>query len=155
MCMALQAAAPRKGDWCSAKSRPGAERLGAASRKMAYSMVTSVCGMNAEARQRVSFYDSKGQNECGFSKPYSEATSQVIERRSAHHHRPAPTPAPRSCSPSAATSWRWWPRSCWRRKCCCKTDLERASGGQASFRRPDQLPGPHGRYRPAAKPPAS
>jgi AFG3 family protein len=27
----------------------------------------------------VSFYDSKGQNEYGFSKPYSEATSQMID----------------------------------------------------------------------------
>ena len=45
--------------------------------KMAYSMVT-MYGMNAKLGN-VSFYDSKGQNEYGFSKPYSEATSQVID----------------------------------------------------------------------------
>jgi cell division protease FtsH len=27
----------------------------------------------------ISFYDSKGQNEYGFSKPYSEATAQMID----------------------------------------------------------------------------
>ena len=45
--------------------------------KMAYSMVT-MYGMNTKLGN-VSFYDSKGQNEYGFSKPYSEATSQVID----------------------------------------------------------------------------
>ena len=40
-------------------------------------MVT-MYGMNAKLGN-VSFYDSKGQNEYGFSKPYSEATSQVID----------------------------------------------------------------------------
>ena len=45
--------------------------------KMAYSMVT-MYGMNAKLGN-ISFYDSKGQNEYGFSKPYSEATSQVID----------------------------------------------------------------------------
>ncbi|GAA3972185.1 ATP-dependent zinc metalloprotease FtsH [Hymenobacter antarcticus] len=45
--------------------------------KMAYSMVT-MYGMNAKLGN-VSFYDSKGQNEYGFSKPYSESTSQMID----------------------------------------------------------------------------
>lgn len=45
--------------------------------KMAYSIVT-MYGMNAKLGN-VSFYDSKGQNEYGFSKPYSEATSQMID----------------------------------------------------------------------------
>jgi AFG3 family protein len=45
--------------------------------KMAYSIVT-MYGMNSKLGN-VSFYDSKGQNEYGFSKPYSEATSQMID----------------------------------------------------------------------------
>jgi AFG3 family protein len=45
--------------------------------KMAYSIVT-MYGMNPKLGN-VSFYDSKGQNEYGFSKPYSEATSQMID----------------------------------------------------------------------------
>ncbi|RYU77944.1 ATP-dependent zinc metalloprotease FtsH [Hymenobacter persicinus] len=45
--------------------------------KMAYSIVT-MYGMNAKLGN-ISFYDSKGQNEYGFSKPYSEATSQMID----------------------------------------------------------------------------
>lgn len=45
--------------------------------KMAYSIVT-MYGMNAKLGN-VSYYDSKGQNEYGFSKPYSEATSQMID----------------------------------------------------------------------------
>ncbi len=45
--------------------------------KMAYSMVT-MYGMNRKLGN-VSFYDSKGQNEYGFSKPYSEATAQLID----------------------------------------------------------------------------
>ncbi|RSK35371.1 ATP-dependent zinc metalloprotease FtsH [Hymenobacter metallilatus] len=45
--------------------------------KVAYSIVT-MYGMNAKLGN-VSFYDSKGQNEYGFTKPYSEATSQMID----------------------------------------------------------------------------
>ncbi|TYZ09573.1 ATP-dependent metallopeptidase FtsH/Yme1/Tma family protein [Hymenobacter lutimineralis] len=45
--------------------------------KMAYSIVT-MYGMNSKLGN-ISFYDSKGQNEYGFSKPYSEATSQMID----------------------------------------------------------------------------
>lgn len=45
--------------------------------KMAYSIVT-MYGMNSKLGN-VSYYDSKGQNEYGFSKPYSEATSQMID----------------------------------------------------------------------------
>ncbi|NML67800.1 ATP-dependent metallopeptidase FtsH/Yme1/Tma family protein [Hymenobacter sp. RP-2-7] len=45
--------------------------------KMAYSIVT-MYGMNAKLGN-VSFYDSKGQGEYGFTKPYSEATSQMID----------------------------------------------------------------------------
>ncbi|MDJ0366862.1 ATP-dependent zinc metalloprotease FtsH [Hymenobacter sp. H14-R3] len=45
--------------------------------KMAYSIVT-MYGMNSKLGN-VSFYDSKGQNEYGFSKPYSEATAQLID----------------------------------------------------------------------------
>ncbi|MDF7813306.1 ATP-dependent zinc metalloprotease FtsH [Hymenobacter sp. YC55] len=45
--------------------------------KMAYSIVT-MYGMNAKLGN-VSYYDSKGQNEYGFSKPYSESTSQMID----------------------------------------------------------------------------
>ncbi|MBC6990705.1 ATP-dependent zinc metalloprotease FtsH [Hymenobacter sp. BT491] len=45
--------------------------------KMAYSIVT-MYGMNSKLGN-ISYYDSKGQNEYGFSKPYSEATSQMID----------------------------------------------------------------------------
>jgi cell division protease FtsH len=45
--------------------------------KMAYSIVT-MYGMNSKLGN-ISYYDSKGQNEYGFSKPYSEATSQLID----------------------------------------------------------------------------
>jgi AFG3 family protein len=50
--------------------------------KMAYSIVT-MYGMNNKLGN-VSFYDSKGQNEYGFSKPYSEATSQMIDEEVRH-----------------------------------------------------------------------
>lgn len=45
--------------------------------KLAYSMVT-VYGMN-EKLGNVSYYDSKGQSEYSFTKPYSERTAQVID----------------------------------------------------------------------------
>jgi cell division protease FtsH len=45
--------------------------------KLAYSMVT-VYGMN-EKIGNVSYYDSKGQSEYSFTKPYSELTAQVID----------------------------------------------------------------------------
>jgi AFG3 family protein len=45
--------------------------------KMAYSMVT-VYGMN-DKLGNVSFYDSKGQGEYSFTKPYSESTAQMID----------------------------------------------------------------------------
>ncbi|GAB3587362.1 ATP-dependent metallopeptidase FtsH/Yme1/Tma family protein [Hymenobacter daeguensis] len=45
--------------------------------KTAQSMV-AIYGMNAKLGN-VSYYDSKGQNEYGFSKPYSEATAQLID----------------------------------------------------------------------------
>ncbi len=45
--------------------------------KMAYSMVT-IYGMNKEIGN-LSFYDSKGQSEYSFTKPYSEATAQKID----------------------------------------------------------------------------
>lgn len=45
--------------------------------KMAYSMV-SVYGMNDKIGN-VSFYDSKGQGEYSFTKPYSESTAQLID----------------------------------------------------------------------------
>lgn len=45
--------------------------------KMAYSMVT-IYGMN-DKLGHISFYDSKGQNEYSFSKPYSENTAQLID----------------------------------------------------------------------------
>ncbi|WP_019947591.1 ATP-dependent zinc metalloprotease FtsH [Hymenobacter aerophilus] len=45
--------------------------------KVAYSIVT-MYGMN-EKLGNVSFYDSKGQDQYGFTKPYSEATSQMID----------------------------------------------------------------------------
>jgi AFG3 family protein len=45
--------------------------------KMAYSMVT-IYGMN-EKLGNVSFYDSKGQGEYSFTKPYSEQTAQMID----------------------------------------------------------------------------
>ncbi|OON66200.1 ATP-dependent zinc metalloprotease FtsH [Hymenobacter sp. CRA2] len=45
--------------------------------KRAYGMV-SVYGMNDKIGN-VSFYDSQGRNEYGFSKPYSEATAQTID----------------------------------------------------------------------------
>jgi cell division protease FtsH len=50
--------------------------------KMAYSIVT-MYGMNAKLGN-ISFYDSKGQNEYGFTKPYSEATSQMIDEEVRH-----------------------------------------------------------------------
>ena len=45
--------------------------------KMAYSIVT-MYGMNSKLGN-VSFYDSKSQDQYGFNKPYSEATSQMID----------------------------------------------------------------------------
>jgi cell division protease FtsH len=45
--------------------------------KMAYSIVT-MYGMNPKLGN-ISFYDSKGQNEYGYSKPYSEATAKMID----------------------------------------------------------------------------
>ena len=45
--------------------------------KMAYSMVT-IYGMN-EKIGNVSFYDSKGQSEYSFTKPYSDNTAQLID----------------------------------------------------------------------------
>lgn len=45
--------------------------------KMAYSMVT-IYGMN-DKLGNVSFYDSKGQSEYSFTKPYSEKTAQLID----------------------------------------------------------------------------
>ncbi|SET78050.1 ATP-dependent zinc metalloprotease FtsH [Hymenobacter actinosclerus] len=45
--------------------------------KTAYSIVT-MYGMN-EKLGNVSFYDSKGQDQYGFNKPYSESTSQMID----------------------------------------------------------------------------
>lgn len=46
--------------------------------KQAYAMV-SVYGLN-EKLGNVSFYDSSGQNEYGFSKPYSDQTAQMIDQ---------------------------------------------------------------------------
>jgi ATP-dependent metalloprotease FtsH len=45
--------------------------------KQAYSMVT-IYGLN-EKIGNVSFYDSTGANEYGFTKPYSEKTAQIID----------------------------------------------------------------------------
>jgi cell division protease FtsH len=45
--------------------------------KMAYSMVT-IYGLN-EKIGNLSFYDSKGQSEYNFTKPYSDATAQLID----------------------------------------------------------------------------
>lgn len=45
--------------------------------KTAQSMV-AIYGMNSKLGN-VSYYDSKGQNEYGFSKPYSEATAQLMD----------------------------------------------------------------------------
>jgi cell division protease FtsH len=45
--------------------------------KTAQSMV-AIYGMNSKLGN-ISYYDSKGQNEYGFSKPYSEATAQIID----------------------------------------------------------------------------
>ena len=46
--------------------------------KQANAMI-SIYGLNKEIGN-VSYYDSSGQNEYGFSKPYSEQTAQVIDR---------------------------------------------------------------------------
>ena len=45
--------------------------------KQAYDMVT-MFGLN-ERVGNISYYDSSGQNEYGFGKPYSERTAQVID----------------------------------------------------------------------------
>jgi AFG3 family protein len=50
--------------------------------KTAQSMV-AIYGMNSKLGN-VSYYDSKGQNEYGFSKPYSEATAQLIDEEIRH-----------------------------------------------------------------------
>jgi AFG3 family protein len=50
--------------------------------KTAQSMV-AIYGMNAKLGN-VSYYDSKGQNEYGFSKPYSEATAQLMDEEIRH-----------------------------------------------------------------------
>ena len=41
--------------------------------------MVSIYGLNKEVGN-VSYYDSSGQNEYGFSKPYSEQTAQVIDK---------------------------------------------------------------------------
>lgn len=46
--------------------------------KMAYSMVT-IYGLNDKIGN-LSFYDSKGQSEYNFTKPYSDATAQLIDQ---------------------------------------------------------------------------
>ena len=46
--------------------------------RRAYAMVTYF-GMSDKLKN-ISYYDSTGQNEFGFSKPYSEATAQLIDR---------------------------------------------------------------------------
>ena len=48
--------------------------------KQAYAMV-SIFGMSDKVGN-VSFYDSTGQNEFGFSKPYSEKTAELIDAES-------------------------------------------------------------------------
>ena len=45
--------------------------------KQAYAMVT-MYGLNDKVGN-ISYYDSSGQNEYGFGKPYSERTAQVID----------------------------------------------------------------------------
>lgn len=45
--------------------------------KLAYSMVT-IYGLN-DKLGHISYYDSKGQNEYSFSKPYSENTAKIID----------------------------------------------------------------------------
>ncbi|MFD2718884.1 ATP-dependent zinc metalloprotease FtsH [Hymenobacter monticola] len=50
--------------------------------KTAQSMV-AIYGMNSKLGN-ISYYDSKGQNEYGFSKPYSEATAQIIDEEIRH-----------------------------------------------------------------------
>ncbi|MCC6576781.1 MAG: peptidase M41, partial [Flavobacteriales bacterium] len=45
--------------------------------KQAYAMVT-MFGLNDRVGN-ISYYDSSGQNEFGFGKPYSERTAQVID----------------------------------------------------------------------------
>ncbi|WP_151087572.1 ATP-dependent zinc metalloprotease FtsH [Hymenobacter baengnokdamensis] len=50
--------------------------------KTAQSMV-AIYGMNSKLGN-VSYYDSKGQNEYGFSKPYSEATAQLMDEEIRH-----------------------------------------------------------------------
>lgn len=46
--------------------------------KQANAMIT-IYGLNKEVGN-ISYYDSSGQNEYGFSKPYSEVTAQLIDR---------------------------------------------------------------------------
>ena len=46
--------------------------------KQASAMI-SIYGLNKEIGN-VSYYDSSGQNEYGFSKPYSEKTAQIIDQ---------------------------------------------------------------------------
>ena len=48
--------------------------------KQSYAMV-SIFGMS-EKVGNVSFYDSSGQNEYGFTKPYSEKTAELIDAES-------------------------------------------------------------------------
>jgi AFG3 family protein len=50
--------------------------------KTAQSMV-AIYGMNPKLGN-ISYYDSKGQNEYGFTKPYSEATAQIIDEEIRH-----------------------------------------------------------------------
>jgi cell division protease FtsH len=50
--------------------------------KTAQSMV-AIYGMNSKLGN-VSYYDSKGQSEYGFSKPYSEATAQLMDEEIRH-----------------------------------------------------------------------
>ena len=47
--------------------------------KQARSMVT-VYGLNDKIGSIWTYYDSSGQNEYGFTKPYSDTTAQVIDK---------------------------------------------------------------------------
>jgi hypothetical protein len=57
--------------------------------KQAYAMVT-MYGLN-ERIGNISFYDSTGQNEYGFGKPYSD--HRPVDRRRSEHHRGRPVRA--------------------------------------------------------------
>ena len=118
--------------------------------KTAQSMV-AIYGMNAKLGN-VSYYDSKGQNEYGFSKPYSEATAQLIDEEIRHHHRAGLHPH-QGAAHERRHELEVVAKELLEKEVLLQDDLERLVG-KRPFDSQTNLPGPHGTAPTAAKPPA-